>query len=76
MSDKNQPILKCKTCRYCVGGGHGSARGRYYCEHPVAAEMACASSKPICYVPRRSNEFTIKKTPKWCPLKDEVQNDK
>ena len=73
MSNKNQPILECKTCRYCVVGGVGSSRGRYYCEHPVAAESACASAKLICYVPRRSEDFTIKRTPKWCPLKDEVQ---
>ena len=73
MPEKNQPILKCKTCRYCKGGGSGGARGKYYCKHPVAAEEACASAKLICYVPRWSNEFTIKKTPKWCPLKDGVQ---
>ena len=73
MAGKNQPPLKCKTCKFCVVGGVGSSRGRYYCEHPVAAESACASAKLICYVPRRSEDFTIKRTPKWCPLKDEVQ---
>ena len=30
MSNEDQPILKCKTCRYCVGGGAGSSRGRIY----------------------------------------------
>lgn len=66
MPENNQPTLKCKCCKYCVGGGEGSSRGKYYCEHPIAA--ACAAAKLICYVPRRSEEFTIKKTPKWCPL--------
>ncbi|MCM1277110.1 MAG: hypothetical protein NC299_17410 [Lachnospiraceae bacterium] len=73
MEDRNKPALKCKTCGYCRGGGSGSARGRYYCGHPDAAKEACASAKPICYTPRWSNEFTIKRTPKWCPLKFEVR---
>lgn len=73
MPENNQPTLKCKRCKYCVGGSAGSSRGRYYCEHPIAAASACAAAKLICYVPRHSEEFTIKKTPKWCPMKDEVQ---
>ena len=63
--------LKCRTCKYCVGGGNGSSPGRFWCKHPVAAKSVNAGGKPICRTPRRSDEFTIKRTPKWCPLKGE-----
>lgn len=60
--------LKCKSCKYCVGGKISSAPGRWWCEHPIAAKSVNCAARVICKTPRRSDEFTIKRTPKWCPL--------
>ncbi len=61
--------MKCKDCIYCEFLERNGDPNRYYCTHPVAAEMACAWAKMICRTARGSAEMTIKRTPRWCPLK-------
>ncbi|MHC1722487.1 MAG: hypothetical protein AB9836_04680 [Aminipila sp.] len=58
--------LECKICEHMnFEDGHGNPN-RYYCN---AASTQCTPFKLICKTERHSTEFTIKRTPKWCPLK-------
>jgi len=66
-------MLNCKTCIFCGFNGGKGRPGKYFCLHPQnpSSVARTAAFKFICKTERRSTEFTIKNTPKWCP---EVQN--
>ena len=59
--------LKCKTCEHCSFVELNGNPNRYYCN---LARTECTPNRMICRTERRSEEFTIKRTPRWCPLKE------
>ena len=54
----------CSNCSFCEGNG---SPNRYYCE---VATTECSPRRLICKTERHSREFTIKRTPRWCPAKE------
>lgn len=76
MADK----IKCSECEYCgkYYGSHGIfARGRFFCDHPDQKYINKffkdnrLSSTPgfICYGIVRSDDMSLKTSPRWCPKK-------
>ena len=67
--------MKCKDCTYKDFLEHKDGPGCYYCKHPKArfARSECEPTPMICKTKRHSDELTIKTSPKWCPLRKEVQ---
>lgn len=64
--------MNCSDCKYKhFESGNGNPN-RYYCIHPVAAVSVNAGARLICKTKRHSEKITIKKSPRWCPLKREV----
>ena len=62
-------MIDCKNCKHCKFEQGKGRPGKYFCMHPQNPSVIehSASYKVICSTERRSTEFTIKKTPKWCP---------
>lgn len=60
--------IKCKTCSHCEFLEINGRPNRYYCG---AVKDGCMPDKLICKTERHSKEFTIKRTPKWCPFKED-----
>ena len=65
--------MKCKECKYCEFIDRNGRPNIYFCDHPCnpSSLAGTSSCKKICTTERRSDEFKIKKTPKWCPLEKE-----
>lgn len=63
-------MIKCKECKYCEFSEGNGDPNRYYCTHKDSPSRikGTAGATLICKTERRAKEFTIKKTPKWCPL--------
>lgn len=57
--------IKCKSCEHCSFCKLNGSPNRYYCD---AASTNCTPNRLICRTERRSEKFTIKRAPKWCPL--------
>lgn len=64
--------MKCSECKCCVFAEDKSGVNRYYCEHPEAAKAVNAGARMIARTKRHSKELTVKASPRWCPLKNEV----
>lgn len=65
-------MINCENCKQCVfSDGHGSPN-RYYCSHKENPDRisGIGGFTLICKTERHSKEFTIKKTPRWCPMKN------
>ena len=60
--------IECKNCSHCEFMKGNGRPNRYYCNE---ARGECSPAKLICKTERHSEEFTIKRTPKWCPLKED-----
>lgn len=62
---------KCKFAEFRPGKGNP---GRYYCKNPDAkfARSECEPVPMICRTGRHDSDFTIKTSPKWCPLRKET----
>jgi len=58
--------LKCKTCDACSFEEFNGRPNRYYCEEARTIDRPC---RLICKTKRHSRDFTVKRTPKWCPRK-------
>lgn len=67
--------MKCSECNHREfaedkkGGVH-----RYYCKHKKAAASVNATARLITRTKRHEKELTVKTAPRWCPLKEEVDN--
>lgn len=70
---EREQMLDCKECKYCTFEGSNGRPGRYYCKHAKNpnADKRISAYTIICRTERRSEEFTIQRTPKWCPNKIE-----
>ncbi|MBE5757582.1 MAG: hypothetical protein E7345_01445 [Clostridiales bacterium] len=68
-------MIKCKDCEHCVFNESKNGRSIYFCRHAKSPSVLArtAGQTEICRTERRSTEFTIKKTPKWCPLNIEKE---
>ena len=64
--------IKCKNCKYCEFENGNGSPNRYYCVHRLSKSVldGTRGNTIICKTERRSEEFTIKRTPRWCPLKE------
>lgn len=62
--------MKCNECedaKFYDGNGTPS---RYYCTNKEALKTrSCPANTLICKTARHSKEFTIKTSPKWCPIR-------
>ena len=62
-------MIDCQNCKYCEFQQAKGRPGKYFCLHPQNPSNVkrTAAFMVICKTERRSAEFTIKNTPKWCP---------
>lgn len=63
-------MVNCKECEHCSFYKGNGSPNRYYCE---ITRDECTPRKLICKTERHREEFTIKRTPKWCPKGSEVE---
>ena len=65
-------IRKCSECEFAKFADGNGNPNRYYCEHKNArfARSKCEPVPMICRTDRHSREFTIKTSPKWCPIRN------
>ena len=69
--------LKCQNCDQCEFEQSKGRPGRYFCRHrnnPNSVKGTSAYTR-ICKTERYSTDFTIKRTPKWCPKEQEQENE-
>lgn len=59
--------ILCKTCDQCSFNKGNGNPNRYYC---LGVRDNCTPHKLICKTERHSEEYTIKRTPRWCPMKN------
>ena len=65
--ERGMSELNCRICDHCSFMEGNGNPNRYYCD---LAKTECSPFRMICRTERHSEEFTIKRTPKWCPLKE------
>lgn len=70
-------IPKCSECEYAEFTPGNGNPNRYYCMNEKArfARNQCEPNPLICKTERHSNKFTIKTSPKWCPLRNEQEEE-
>ena len=68
--------IRCNECKYAKHYTYNGSPGRYYCENPDAAyaRNECEPKPMICRTGRHNYDFTIKTSPKWCPLRKGINN--
>jgi hypothetical protein len=60
--------MKCSECKHCKFAPSKDGANRYYCNHKKAGESVNASARLLARTKRHSDELTIKKAPRWCPI--------
>ena len=67
--------MKCSECNHCKFAEDKGGVNRYYCTHKKAAASVNASARLITSTKRHDTELTVKTSPRWCPLKEEVDDN-
>lgn len=67
-------MVKCVECEYKEFMKINGGPNRYYCNHDDVWEERKEEDKMICRCERNSDKLTIKTSPKWCPLKNNLSN--
>lgn len=64
------PKFNCVNCEHCSFVDCNGSPNRYYCDHRENPNAVRGSSSCtlICKTERHSKEFSIKRTPRWCPV--------
>ncbi len=62
-------MIKCENCKFCEYFGSKGRPGKCFCLHKESpsCKAGTAGYTKICSTERNSKDFTIKRTPKWCP---------